>query len=121
MAHAAAHLKKARELEQHPEYKALQKAREKRRRQRERAKRQVKLKCQIYCSVVLLILRLFNNFTQICLFSSMKHSFLFCKDTDVDIHLVLLSLTNHSSSFMLDVVWLDNPFWIVGFSEYIYL
>ncbi|XP_070409894.1 ankyrin-2 isoform X4 [Nothobranchius furzeri] len=40
MAHAAAHLKKARELEQHPEYKALQKARERRRRQRERAKRQ---------------------------------------------------------------------------------
>lgn len=42
MAHAAAHLKKARELEQHPEYRALQKARERRRRQRERAKRQVK-------------------------------------------------------------------------------
>lgn len=44
MAHAAAHLKKARELEQHPDYRALQKAREKRRRQRERAerKRQVK-------------------------------------------------------------------------------
>lgn len=44
MAHAAAHLKKARELEQHPEYQALQKARERRRRQRERAerKRQVK-------------------------------------------------------------------------------
>ncbi|KAM6940720.1 uncharacterized protein ank2a isoform 7-T7 [Xenentodon cancila] len=39
MAHAAAHLKKARELEQHPDYKALQKAREKRRRQRERAER----------------------------------------------------------------------------------
>lgn len=39
MAHAAAHLKKARELEQCSEYKALQKAREKRRRQRERAER----------------------------------------------------------------------------------
>nr|XP_012778217.1 ankyrin-2 isoform X2 [Maylandia zebra] len=39
MAHAAAHLKKARELEQHPDYRALQKAREKRRRQRERAER----------------------------------------------------------------------------------
>ncbi|XP_051940528.1 ankyrin-1-like, partial [Hippocampus zosterae] len=39
MAHAAAHLKKARELELHPEYKALQKARERRRRQRERAER----------------------------------------------------------------------------------
>ncbi|KAM9856983.1 uncharacterized protein ank2a [Aulostomus maculatus] len=39
MAHAAAHLKKARELEQHPEYRALQKARERRRRQRERAER----------------------------------------------------------------------------------
>ncbi|XP_053713030.1 ankyrin-2-like isoform X2 [Synchiropus splendidus] len=36
MAHAAAHLKKARELEQHPEYKALQLAREKRKRRRER-------------------------------------------------------------------------------------
>lgn len=45
MAHAAAHLKKARELEQCSEYKALQKAREKRRQQRERAerKRQVKV------------------------------------------------------------------------------
>lgn len=44
MAHAAAHLKKARELEQSTEYRALQKARERRRRQRERAerKRQVK-------------------------------------------------------------------------------
>ena len=39
MAHAAAHLKKARDLEQHPEYCALQKARERRRRQRERAER----------------------------------------------------------------------------------
>ncbi|XP_061684663.1 ankyrin-2-like isoform X2 [Syngnathoides biaculeatus] len=39
MAHAAAHLKKAREIELHPEYKALQKARERRRRQRERAER----------------------------------------------------------------------------------
>ncbi|XP_070683825.1 ankyrin-2-like [Pempheris klunzingeri] len=39
MAHAAAHLKKARELEQQPEYRALQKARERRRRQRERAER----------------------------------------------------------------------------------
>lgn len=39
MAHAAAHLKKARELEQCSEYKALQKARERRRRQRERAER----------------------------------------------------------------------------------
>ncbi|XP_035808326.2 ankyrin-2 isoform X5 [Amphiprion ocellaris] len=39
MAHAAAHLKKARELEQHPDYRALQKARERRRRQRERAER----------------------------------------------------------------------------------
>lgn len=45
MAHAAAHLKKARELEQQPEYLALQKARARRIRQRERAerKRQVKL------------------------------------------------------------------------------
>lgn len=41
MAHAAAHLKKARELEQHPEYRALQKARERRKRKREKAKRQV--------------------------------------------------------------------------------
>ncbi|XP_038126940.1 ankyrin-2 [Cyprinodon tularosa] len=40
MAHAAAHLKKARELEQHPEYRALQKARERRKRKREKAKRQ---------------------------------------------------------------------------------
>lgn len=39
MAHAAAHLKKARELEQCSEYKAFQKARERRRRQRERAER----------------------------------------------------------------------------------
>lgn len=39
MAHAAAHLKKARELEQCSEYIALQKARERRRRQRERAER----------------------------------------------------------------------------------
>lgn len=39
MAHAAAHLKKARELEQHADYQALQKAREKRRRRRERAER----------------------------------------------------------------------------------
>ncbi|XP_061762519.1 ankyrin-2-like isoform X10 [Nerophis ophidion] len=39
MAHAAAHLKKARELELHPDYKALQKARERRRRHRERAER----------------------------------------------------------------------------------
>ncbi|AWP05684.1 UNCoordinated family member (unc-44)-like [Scophthalmus maximus] len=39
MAHAAAHLKKARELELHPEYRALQKARERRRRHRERAER----------------------------------------------------------------------------------
>ncbi|CAL8350697.1 unnamed protein product [Boreogadus saida] len=39
MAHAAAHLKKARELEHPPEYIALQKARERRRRQRERAER----------------------------------------------------------------------------------
>lgn len=39
MAHAAAHLKKARELEQHSEYRALQKARERRRRHRERAER----------------------------------------------------------------------------------
>uniref|UniRef100_A0A3P9NZD8 Ankyrin 2 n=1 Tax=Poecilia reticulata TaxID=8081 RepID=A0A3P9NZD8_POERE len=37
MAHAAAHLKKARELEQHPEYRALQKARERRRRKREKS------------------------------------------------------------------------------------
>uniref|UniRef100_A0A096M1E1 Ankyrin 2 n=1 Tax=Poecilia formosa TaxID=48698 RepID=A0A096M1E1_POEFO len=44
MAHAAAHLKKARELEQHPEYRALQKARERRRRKREKAKRQMKAK-----------------------------------------------------------------------------
>ncbi|KAM9314830.1 uncharacterized protein ank2a [Pholidichthys leucotaenia] len=39
MAHAAAHLKKARELELHPEYRALQKAREKKRRQQEKAER----------------------------------------------------------------------------------
>ncbi|XP_056136528.1 ankyrin-2-like [Lampris incognitus] len=39
MAHAAAHLKKAREFEQPPELRALQKARERRRRQRERAER----------------------------------------------------------------------------------
>ncbi|XP_032355865.1 ankyrin-2 isoform X4 [Etheostoma spectabile] len=39
MAHAAAHLKKAREFEANPEYSALQKAREKRRRHRERAER----------------------------------------------------------------------------------
>lgn len=44
MAHAAAHLKKARELEQHPEYRALQKARERRRRQRERAERRQQVK-----------------------------------------------------------------------------
>ncbi|KAK1886178.1 Ankyrin-2 [Dissostichus eleginoides] len=37
MAHAAAHLKKARELEANPEYRALQKARERRKRHRERA------------------------------------------------------------------------------------
>ncbi|XP_077061211.1 uncharacterized protein ank2a isoform X4 [Siphateles boraxobius] len=42
MAHAAAHLKKARELEQPPEIKALAKAREKRRRHRERAERKRK-------------------------------------------------------------------------------
>ncbi|XP_045072109.1 ankyrin-2-like, partial [Coregonus clupeaformis] len=40
MAHAAAHLKKARELEQPPELRAIQKARERRRRHRERAERQ---------------------------------------------------------------------------------
>ncbi|XP_077576055.1 uncharacterized protein ank2a isoform X3 [Stigmatopora nigra] len=39
MAHAAAHLKKARDIDLHPDYKALQKARERRRRQRERAER----------------------------------------------------------------------------------
>ncbi|XP_039654679.1 ankyrin-2 isoform X5 [Perca fluviatilis] len=39
MAHAAAHLKKAREFEANPEYSALQKARERRRRHRERAER----------------------------------------------------------------------------------
>ncbi|XP_076001841.1 uncharacterized protein ank2a [Genypterus blacodes] len=39
MAHAAAHLKKARDLELNPEYKALQKAKERRKRQRERAER----------------------------------------------------------------------------------
>ncbi|KAK5866057.1 hypothetical protein PBY51_020276 [Eleginops maclovinus] len=39
MAHAAAHLKKARELEANPEYRALQKARERRKRHRERAER----------------------------------------------------------------------------------
>jgi len=43
MAHAAAHLKKARELEQPPEIKALAKAREKRRRHRERAERRRKV------------------------------------------------------------------------------
>lgn len=44
MAHAAAHLKKSRELEQCSEYRALQKAREKRRRQRERAQRKQQVK-----------------------------------------------------------------------------
>ncbi|XP_046900938.1 ankyrin-3 isoform X4 [Hypomesus transpacificus] len=39
MAHAAAHLKKAREFEQLPELQAIQKARERRRRHRERAER----------------------------------------------------------------------------------
>ncbi|KAL7841005.1 hypothetical protein SRHO_G00246960 [Serrasalmus rhombeus] len=39
MAHAAAHLKKARELEQLSEIRALAKAREKRQRRRERAER----------------------------------------------------------------------------------
>ncbi|TNN57766.1 Ankyrin-3 [Liparis tanakae] len=39
MAHAAAHLKKGRELEVNPEYRALQKARERRRRHREKAER----------------------------------------------------------------------------------
>nr|XP_021331700.1 ankyrin-2-like isoform X6 [Danio rerio] len=42
MAHAAAHLKKARELEQPPEIKALAKARERRRRHKERAERKRK-------------------------------------------------------------------------------
>ncbi|XP_016103224.1 ankyrin-2 isoform X1 [Sinocyclocheilus grahami] len=42
MAHAAAHLKKARELEQPPEIKALTKARERRKRHRERAERKRK-------------------------------------------------------------------------------
>ncbi|XP_016105632.1 ankyrin-2-like [Sinocyclocheilus grahami] len=42
MAHAAAHLKKARELEQPPEIKALVKARERRKRHRERAERKRK-------------------------------------------------------------------------------
>lgn len=57
MAHAAAHLKKSRELEQLSEYRALQKAREKRRRQRERAQRkqQVKLLLSHVCSVTTLI------------------------------------------------------------------
>lgn len=50
MAHAAAHLKKARELEQQPEYRALQKARERRRRHRERAERK----------------RQVNSYSQIC-------------------------------------------------------
>lgn len=44
MAHAAAHLKKARELEHPPEYIALQKARERRRRRRERAERKQQVK-----------------------------------------------------------------------------
>lgn len=43
MAHAAAHLKKARELEQLPELKALAKARERRKRHRERAERKRKV------------------------------------------------------------------------------
>lgn len=43
MAHAAAHLKKARELEQPPELKALAKARERRKRHRERAERKRKV------------------------------------------------------------------------------
>ncbi|XP_031416361.1 ankyrin-2 isoform X2 [Clupea harengus] len=42
MAHAASHLKKARELEQHLEIRALEKARERRRRHRERAERRRK-------------------------------------------------------------------------------
>lgn len=49
MAHAAAHLKKARELEQNSEYKALQKAREKRRQQRERAERKRQVKVIFVC------------------------------------------------------------------------
>lgn len=54
MAHAAAHLKKARELEQNPEYRALQKARERRRRQRERAERKR-------------LVKLTKSFSQICI------------------------------------------------------
>lgn len=50
MAHAAAHLKKARELEQSVEYRALQKARDKRRRQRERAERKRQVKTHITIS-----------------------------------------------------------------------
>lgn len=58
MAHAAAHLKKARELEQCTEYRALQKARERRRRQRERAERKRQVKHHVvflFCHVTILI------------------------------------------------------------------
>lgn len=51
MAHAAAHLKKARELEQHQEYRALQKARERRRRHRERAERRRQVFIHSLCHV----------------------------------------------------------------------
>jgi len=44
MAHAAAHLKKGRELEDNPEYRALQKARERRRRHQEKAERRREVK-----------------------------------------------------------------------------
>lgn len=50
MAHAAAHLKKAREFEQSVEYRALQKARERRRRQRERAERKRQVNVFMYAS-----------------------------------------------------------------------
>lgn len=44
MAHAAAHIKKARsEMDQPPDLKALEKARERRRRSRERAERKRKV------------------------------------------------------------------------------
>lgn len=52
MAHAAAHLKKARELEQSSEYKALQKAREKRRQQRERAERKRQVGVVMSCLIL---------------------------------------------------------------------
>lgn len=81
MAHAAAHLKKARELEQCSEYKALQEAREKRRQQRQRAerKRQVKVVKNSLIQTTFFFFSsyatcidtyLFTNWSQIQLYSS---------------------------------------------------